>query len=63
MVNKMYKVNSEKAEIKGSKHNQVLMSIVGKTELFLGFHTIDIKNESRTNFIFQRRQVFSVTPL
>lgn len=30
MVNKVYKVSSVKEEKMGSKHNQILMSIVGK---------------------------------
>lgn len=30
MVNKMYKATTDKTERKGSKHNQVIMSIIGK---------------------------------
>lgn len=30
MVNKLYKISSQKENKNGSKHNQVLMSIIGK---------------------------------
>ena len=43
MVNKVYKVSSTKEGKAGSKHNQILMSIVGKLllSLFYFLHTVD----------------------